>query len=162
MAMVTLIVMEPGSEWPGHVGEAEDVVAVGNDGQESLLERTRSELDSIRLRGQHVRVALLACNEATDPTSVTSRAEVAHDLLTAVAAARFGRLALTASDRTSMRQRCELLSLAGELSLRIQGMTATVSVRFGEGRRRETGLADGIGAEVLTSALRYHGYAQSA
>jgi hypothetical protein len=162
MAVVTLIVMEPGSEWPGHVGESEDVVAVGSDGEQSLLERTRSELDSIRLRGQRVRVALLACNEATDTASVTSRAEVAHELLTTVAAAGFGRLVLTASDRTSMRQRCELLSLAGELSLRIQGMTTTVSVRFGEGRRGEIGLADGIGAEVLTSALRYHGCVQSA
>ena len=48
---ITLIVMEPGSEWPGHVRDAEDVVALGNDG-EGLLARVEHRLDALRRRGQ--------------------------------------------------------------------------------------------------------------
>jgi hypothetical protein len=135
MAVVTLIVMEPGSEWPGHVGDSEDVVAVAND-DDGLLERTRKKVASMRQQGEHVRVAVLACNQEADPSSVSRRAEVAHELLTSVTAAGFGRLVLTASDRVSMGQRCELLSLAGELSQSLRGATANVSVRFGEGASR--------------------------
>lgn len=155
MALVTLIVMEPGSEWPGHVGGSEDVVAVGN-GEEGLLERTRAELEWMRGRGQRVRVAVVACNGATDPEAVERRATVAHELLTAVSATGFGRLVLTTLDGTSTRQRRELLSLAGELSHRVRGATAMVSVRFGRADRREIGLSDGLGAEVVMHALRGH------
>jgi hypothetical protein len=76
-----------------------------------------------------------------------------------VTVAGFGKLVLTAPGRASMRQRCELLSLAGELSQRLRGATATVSLRFGEGGRRELGSSDGIGGEVLTHTLRYYGSA---
>ena len=160
MAVITLIVMEPGAEWPGHVGDSQDVVAVGEQG-EALLERSRQKLEAMRQRRQSVRVAVLACNDAMDPDSVARRAELAFELLTAVAGAGFGRLVLTASGDVPMRQRRALLALAGALSQRIRGMTATVSVRFGESDRREIGLADGIGAEVLTHVLRDHGCVQS-
>ena len=159
MPVVTLIVMEPGSEWPGHVGNSEDVVAVGDD-EEGLVERTRTELDSILRRGKRVRVAVLACGQAADAVSVQRRAAVADQLLTSVAAAGFGRLVLTAPDCASVRQRCELLGLAGELSHRVRGATAAVSVRFGRGDRRELGAADGLGGETLKQALRYYASAQ--
>jgi hypothetical protein len=87
---------------------------------------------------------------------------MAHELVAAVAATGFGRLVLTAPDRISMRERCELLSLVGELSHKLRGSTATVSVRFGEASRREIGPGDGIGGEMVAYALRYHGLAQSA
>jgi hypothetical protein len=156
MALVTLIVMEPGSEWPGQVWDSDNVLAVAND-EQGLLERTRARLDSMRQRGQLVRVAVLACNEAADPSSVTRRADLARELLSAVAATGFGRLVLTTTDRLSMRQRCELLSLVGDLSTAIRGARATVSVRFGEPSRREIGLADGIGGEVLAQTPSWVG-----
>jgi hypothetical protein len=130
MGKVALIVVEQGSEWPGHVVNCENVVAVGAD-QEGLLQRTRQGLDSLRRRGHYLRVAMLACNEATDLASVAHRAEVAHELLTAVSAVGFGRLLLSATDHASIRVRDELLSLAGVLRQRLLGSAATVSVRFG-------------------------------
>ena len=130
MGKVSLIVVEQGSEWPGHVGDCENVVAVGYD-KEGLVQRTRQGLDLLQRRGHYLRVAVLACNEATDLASVARRAEVAHELLTAVTAVGFGRLLLSASDRASMQLRGELLSLAGALRQRLRGSSATVSVRFG-------------------------------
>jgi glutamate racemase len=121
--------MEPGSAWPGHVGDSENVVAVG-EREEGLLPRIRLMLESIKKRGEHVRVAVLACNEATDVASVARRAELAHELLAAVAAAAFGRLVLSAAERASMQIRRELLTLAGALSYTRGGTAATISVRF--------------------------------
>ena len=135
MDMVSLIVMEPGSEWPGHVGGSENVVELGQH-EEPVLERIRSRLDSLRLNGARVRVAVLACNEAADAASAARREEVALELLAGVAAAGFGRLVLNAAALTSAPLRLELLSLAGSLSHACAG-GAVVSVKFNErdGRR---------------------------
>jgi hypothetical protein len=129
MSLVSLIVMEPGSAWPGHVGDSENVVAVG-EREEGLVPRIRRMLDAIRKRGEQVRVAVLACNEATDAASAARRAELARELLAAVAAVGFGRLVLSAADRASMDIRRELLTLAGALSQTPVGVAATISVRF--------------------------------
>jgi hypothetical protein len=134
MGKVALIVVEQGSEWPGHVGDCENVVAVGYD-KEGLLQETRQGLDLLRGRG-YLRVAVLARKEATDLASVACRAEVAHELLTAVSAVGFGGLLLSAMDHASMQLRGEILSLAGALRRRLRGSSATVSVKFG-------GAADG-------------------
>jgi hypothetical protein len=131
MGLVSLIVMEPGSAWPGHVGGSENVVALGEH-DEALLERIRLRLDALRRHGEHVRVAVLACNEATDIVSVARRSELAHELLTAVAAGGFGRLVLSAAERAPAELRRELLSLAGTLSQAGRGRAPTVSVRFCE------------------------------
>jgi hypothetical protein len=104
----------------------------------SEAQRTRHGLDLLWRRGHYLRVAVLACNEATDLASVAHRAEVAHELLTAVSAVGFGRLLLSARNCASMQLRGELLSLSGALRQRLQGSPATVSVRFGgasEGRQ---------------------------
>jgi hypothetical protein len=140
MEVVTLVVMEQKSQWPGHAGDSENVVAVSSD-EGGLLERTRHRLDSIRLRGQQVGVAVLACNEVTHDESVAMRSAVAHELLSAVIDAGSGRLVLSASSLASMGQRRELFALAGSLTERLRGKTATLSVRFGEQRSREVGLA---------------------
>jgi hypothetical protein len=132
MGVVSLIVMEPGSAWPGHVGDSENVVAVG-ELEESLLPRIRRRLDSLRRRGERVRVAVLACNGATDIASVGRRAELAHELLTAVSAVIFGRLVLSAAESASTQLRNELLSLAGALSEARRG-AVIVSLKFSEGR----------------------------
>jgi hypothetical protein len=128
--MVSLIVMEPGSEWPGHVGELENVVELGEH-EELLLQRVRNRLDSLRLKGARVRVAVLACNEAADSASLAKRAELAHELLAGVAAVGFGRLVLNAAAHASAQLRLELLSLAGALSHACGGGTL-VSVKFNE------------------------------
>lgn len=143
MGNVSLIVVEQGSEWPGHLGDCENVMVVGSD-KEGLLQRTRQGLDSLRRRGHYLRVAVLACNESTDLGSVAHRAEVARELLTAVSAAGFGRLLLSATDRASMQQRNELLSLAGALSQTLPGSSATVVVRFGGAGDRRQGLPQGL------------------
>ena len=131
MRLVSLIVMEPGSAWPGHVGDSENVVTV-IEREEGLLQRIRERLDSLRRRGEHVRIAVLACSEATDVASVARRAELAHELLLAVAVAGFGRLVLTAAERASMQLRRNLLSLADSLTHAHSGTAVTVSVRLPE------------------------------
>ncbi len=145
MGVVSLVVMERGSEWPGHVGDVENLVAVGV-GEERLLERTRHRIDLLRRGGQQVRIAVLACNAATDSSSAGCRAEVAHELLSSVAADAFGRVVLTSPERSSPRLRRELLSLVGALTDRLAGSLATVSVRFGAPAN--------LGSAVLAPSMR--------
>jgi hypothetical protein len=130
MGVVSLIVMEPGSRWPGHVGDSENVVAAGCDA-EGLLQRTRHMVEALRGRRTRVRVAVLACNDATDVGSSGRRAEIARELLNAVAPVTLGRLLLCASESASTHLRLELMSLADRLGQSLQGTTATVSLRFG-------------------------------
>ena len=129
MGVVSLIVMEPGSEWPGHVRDSENVVATSYR-DEGLLLRTRRTLEALRQRGQNVRVAVLACSRATDVASVTGRARLAQELLAAVAAAGFGRLVLSSAEGASVPLRRELLTLAGALSQSVVGVS--VRVKFND------------------------------
>jgi len=127
---MTLIVMEPGSEWPGHIGGSDDLVVLGSQ-PDGLRQKTRERLELLRRRGAHLRVAVLACNEALDVTSVVRRSEVARELLSALPRDGFGRLLLTTADHAPAPLRCELLSLAGGLSHEVRSTTLTVSLRFG-------------------------------
>ena len=131
MGNVSLIVMEQGGAWPGRVGDSENLVAV-HDGRDVLLQRTLQKLESLRRRGQHLRIAVLACNAETDGASVARRAELAHELLRAVAAVGFGRLFLSTANNASVRLRREVLALADTLSQTFAGTAATVTVRFGD------------------------------
>jgi len=144
MSIVSLIVMEPGSSWPGHVGNTENVVAAGTD-EEGLLPRTEHMVEALLGRHQAVRVAVLACNDATDAASAGRRAEIARVLLHAVASSAFGRLVLCADPDASMRLRHQLLSLAGALIRELEDTTATVALRFGG-----TGEESHLPASVLT------------
>jgi hypothetical protein len=130
MGLVSLIVMEPGSPWPGPIADSDHVVALGHD-TDALLERTRHLVEALRGRREQVQVAVLACNDATDVASSGRRAEIAHELLGAVTPVAMGRLILRGADRASMRLRHELMSLAGSLTPELQGTRATVSVHFG-------------------------------
>lgn len=134
MAMVSLVVMEPGSEWPGHVGDSANLIAFSQHG-EKLLRRTQEKLDALRRGRRDVRVAVLACNAETDGGVEGWRAQVARALLGAVSDTAFGRLVLSVSERASLRLRQELFSLTGELGQELQGTTATVSLRFTEASR---------------------------
>jgi hypothetical protein len=129
MTTVSLIVMEPGSDWPGHVGDCANLVAFSQDG-DKLLQSTKEKLDTLRRRRQDVRVAVLACNGETEGEAASYRAQVARTLLAAVTGATLGRLVLSASGGASLRLRHELLSLAGMLSEELRGTTATVSLKF--------------------------------
>ena len=129
MAMVSLVVMESGSDWPGHVGDSADLVAFSQSG-EKLLQRTEEKLNALRRSHQDVRVAVLACNGDTDGEAHACRARVARALLTAVSATTFGRLVLTASRCASLPLREELFSLTGALSEQLRVTTATVFLRF--------------------------------
>lgn len=129
MSMVSLVVMEPGSEWPGHVGQNSNLVAFSQKG-EKLLQRTREELEALRRDQHNVRVAVLACNGEIDGEANGYRVQVAHTLLGAVTGTTFGRLVLSAGGGASLLVRQELLALAGILSEQLRGTTATVSLRF--------------------------------
>jgi len=134
MAMTALVVMEPGSDWPGHIGDSMDVVAFSHEG-EDLLGRTEAKLVFLRRSKKDVRVAVLACNSATDGAAVVRRARVARTLLAAVTNTTGGRLILGASGRASHQLRHELFALAEALTEEIRGTTATVSLRFTEASR---------------------------
>jgi hypothetical protein len=134
MPTVSLIVMEPGSEWPGHLGDHSNLVAFSQNG-ERLLQRTQEELLALRRGQQNVRVAVLACNGTTDGGADGYRAKIARTLLAAVKDTTFGRLVLSASGGASLRLRQELFALAGTLSEQLRGTTATVSLRFPEASR---------------------------
>jgi len=130
MGVVSLIVMEPGSDWPGHIGDSENVVAA-RCYEEGLFERVRHMVGALRARGEDVRVAVLSCNDAADPASAGRRAEIARELLGVVASAVSGCLVLYAAPHAPWLLRHELLSLAGGLSEGLHGSTAAVSLRFG-------------------------------
>jgi glutamate racemase len=133
--MVSLIVMEQGSEWPGHVGDSDDVVATGSS-SETLLAKIQLVFLALRRRNQQVRVAVLACNAATDAESAARRAAVARELLGLVATVGCGRLVLSAAERSSTQLRRELLSLVGVLSDGLRGSSATLWLRFGSESRK--------------------------
>jgi hypothetical protein len=150
MAAVSLIVMEHGSEWPGHVGNTGDVVAM-SCGSEELVQRTRQGLAALRRRGQQVRIAVLACSDVMDASARTRRVEVLAELLAAVNAARFGRVVLSTDERASANLRSELLSLAEALRPRLQGTSATVSVRFGPPAEESARLSHGSVRKCLVT-----------
>jgi hypothetical protein len=143
VGFLSFIVMEPGSQWPGHVGDVENLVAVGvEEENDELPLRIRAKLEVLRHSGKSVRVGVLACSTATDEVSTSRRARVARELLTAVAGAGFGRLVLTAGNRSSSTLRLDLLRLCEEL----RGTSAVVSVRFPEEGRLGLGLVPSSGA----------------
>jgi hypothetical protein len=129
MTGIALVVMEPGSEWPGHVGESETLVALrsGLD----MVRGTRERLAALQRQRAEVRVAVLACNGATDAATAGRRADVARELLSCVSRTWRGRLVLTApAGRASGLFRHHMLSLAGTLSDHLPGTSATVTLRF--------------------------------
>jgi hypothetical protein len=129
MANVAVVVMEPGSDWPGQVGDSATMVAIKQTVDERP-QRTRERLDEIQRGKNCVRVAVLACNSATDANSLAQRAQVAKDLLGAVKTAALGRLVLTANAHASPQLRHSLLSLVGDLGQALRSSSATVCLRF--------------------------------
>ncbi len=131
MTGVALVVMEPGSEWPGHIGVSETLVAL-KPGQDTVR-CTRERVAALHRQRQEVQVAVLACNDATDSVTADRRIAVGRELLAAIKRAFHGRLVLTASaGRASLRLRQHLLSLAETLTDELRGTSATVTLRFTE------------------------------
>jgi hypothetical protein len=60
MTAATVVAMESGSEWPGHLGES-TVIGLASIGREDLVQRTREKHDVLRRANQPVRVAVLTC-----------------------------------------------------------------------------------------------------
>ncbi len=129
MGTTAMIVMEAGSQWPGQIGDSMDVVAFSHEG-EDLLRRTQEKVGALRRRQTSVRVAVLACNSATDGAAAGRRARLARTLLGAVTMSTCGRLILGASGHASEELRQELLALARGLAEELRGSTATVSLLF--------------------------------
>jgi hypothetical protein len=134
MTTTAMIVMEPGSDWPGQVGDTTNLVAFGH-GCDDLLRRTQVELGALRRSKQIIRVAVLACNAATGSVASLGRAELARALLGAVASTNSGRLVLTASGQASPPLIQELLALAESLTAELRGTSVTVSLRFAHAPR---------------------------
>jgi hypothetical protein len=146
MTTTGMIVMERGSDWPGPIGDVTNLVAF-SQGCDELLRKTQEKLEALQRSKQQVRVAILACNSATDDAAARRRAELARILLVAVASATCGRLILCTGGPASRRQVEALLALAEALAEEFRGTTATVSLRFTEGassvtRARAIGFAD--------------------
>jgi hypothetical protein len=138
MAGFALVVMEPGSDWPGHVGDSETLVALRSE--HDMVGSTREKLAALRRGRQDVSVAVLACNGATDEATAHRRATVAGDLLASVSGTWRGRLVLTApGGRASGPLRRHLLSLTGTLSDSLRGTSATVTLQFTEPTDRAAG-----------------------
>lgn len=134
MNNVSLVVMEKGSAWPGHVAAMEDVIAFSHD-DVGLLQRTEEKLATLRSSRQAVRLAVLACNTDHGGSSVGRRARIARALLAAVSSAALGRLVLCASSHAPPSLRAELLGLAGELTGELGHARATISLLFTEPAR---------------------------
>ena len=134
MTPAVLVVMELGSEWPAHIDDLTSVVGLGPDGAD-VLQRTQAKLSALGRAGQGVRVAVLACNAATDAAAVVHRATLARALLCAVSHGVHGRLILSARDEASPVLRRALLSLAGQLADVLHGTTASVQLWFTEPSR---------------------------
>jgi hypothetical protein len=127
MTGVALVVMEPGSEWPGHVGVSETLVALkpGHD----TIRCTRERLAALRRQREEINVAVLACNGAMDSETARRRIAVGREMLASIT--RHGRLVLTASaEGASSELRQHLLSLAETLTDGLRGTSATVTLRF--------------------------------
>ena len=125
MSKVSLVVMERGSDWPGHIGTTEELVAFAHDDAELLI-RTQQRLGTFLSTGRSIRLAVLACNATCGQVVRERRAAVARALMSAVAPVRFGRLVLSASGSASRSLREELLSLVGELTTGATGAQVTI------------------------------------
>ncbi len=140
MRVVSLILMEAGSDWPGHVGGCDDVIVL--TAEEDLLAITAQKVEDLRLRGHRLRVAVLACGRASDATAAERRLAVADVAYSALAESR-GRLVLSAPRNASLHLQGELLGLAEELRLRGRG-----------GARVTVSLLDREGSELRRTARR--------
>jgi len=135
MTTNAIVVMEPGGDWPGQVGDLTSLVAFGPGGEE-LLRRAEEKVKALRRAKQEIRVAVIACNSATGGVVDIRRVELARLLLRAVKNATRGRLVLSASGRASRQFRQELFALAGELSEELGKSSTTITVRFIETSHR--------------------------
>jgi hypothetical protein len=129
MENIALVVMEAGSEWPGHIGGFAQLMAFTMD--EGANERVQQRIDDLQHAKHRVRAAVLACNRTTDRDARERRRRIASALFGAVAREAFGRLVLTACTGSSRELHDELMELAAALPLgRTSNPRATVSVRF--------------------------------
>ncbi len=128
---MTMVVMERGSEWPGHVGNPTHVVAFGR-GQDDLCRRACDSLSVLQRNNTQVRVAVLACN---DSTGHFERLALARALLSAVRLSSRGRLVLCATASATEAHLRDLFALADTLTLEARGSGATVSLRFNRATR---------------------------
>ena len=129
MTTVSMVVMEPGSEWPGQIGDSTNLVAFCQGGEE-LVRRTQARLGALLAAKQIVRVAVLACNGTTDGATAGRRTRLAQMLLGVMVRTTRGRLVFSASGDASHRLREELLALADTLTAELRGTTTTISLRF--------------------------------
>ncbi len=125
----SLVVMEPGSDWPGQVDDSATLVALCQE-EEELLRNTQARLTFFAEHDQRLSVAVLACNGQTEGNAAERRARLARVLLEAVANTTCGRLIVSASSAASHALREQLFALVEALTAALRGTTASVSLRF--------------------------------
>jgi hypothetical protein len=132
MKSLTLIVVEPGADWPDFVcGIAPDIVALGGGALDGiLLERA---CERAHRSGAVVQLAVLACNREADDESMHRRAFAASRLLMTAARGDSGGLVLSVSGAAHAGLRLGLIGLATTLLHAQQERRARVSVRIGDG-----------------------------
>jgi hypothetical protein len=146
---LSVVVMEPGSDWPGQVGDSTTLVAFSQGGDE-LLRRTQSRLKALAEHHQTVRIAVLACNGETEGPTASRRERIARVLLDAVASASSGRLIVSANRAASHPLRGHLFALVDALTKALHGSTASVSLRF-------EAVSPGVSAGHVTAGSRVSG-----
>lgn len=138
MADCVLIVMELGSEWPGWLSECSGngprrVVAVQEEGEAlaSFTERAQDRTARLLADDGELCLAIVACNDRTDPFAMATRLGVGRSLASAMAGSGGGRLLFTTNQRSGLRVRRCLSSLATDMTDAWERMGVSASVRFG-------------------------------
>lgn len=134
MEPFVLVVMEHASAWPSHVaGGAGECVVLKQEVHEDagqLLTRAYQRIRAIERVGGSIGLAVMCCGDQPSRTALEERVPLARALLATVQRTGPGRLELVARSNASERTRQSLLALAGTLTERLVGSSATVSARF--------------------------------
>jgi len=128
----TIVVMEPGSDWPGPFGKSAHVLAFGV-GADNRYDRTHERLAAMFGGRRDVSVAVLACNASTGAIAAVERIRLGRSMLDALKDVAHGRLVLSASAGSSHELLGDLLELAATLVDGARGSSATVSLNFSAG-----------------------------
>lgn len=104
---LSLVVMEPGSDWPATIPESTDVLAFGQmhgEEQDELLRRMRDRVRAHARHGEKVACAILSCNESTSEEALSARVSTVRALVAALRRDGGERLMLVGRDGATAAQ----------------------------------------------------------
>jgi hypothetical protein len=133
-----LVVVELGGEWPAWLHEHAQAqgrrVVTQEEGETPSVfaERIADQLETLTMMGVPLSVAALACNERTDATALAARRQIARLFLGVMAKKKRGCMHLTAAQRSSVRLRQALTTLATDLNVEWKRSGLRTDVRFAD------------------------------